>query len=256
MSGCTGVIHLAAVSRVVTAERHPETCWSTNVVGLRTVTDAALRHPDPRPWLIFTSSREVYGQPERLPVDEEAPLRPLNTYGRSKLIGECVVDAARAEGLRTAILRLSNVYGSTHDHADRVIPAFVRAAVQAGELWVNGLDHTFDFTHVEDTVRGVACLAERLTRGLPAPPPINLSTGEPTTLGDLAAMTVALAGGKASIRSGPPRSFDVDRFYAKPSRAFEILDWSPHVSLREGLARLIADHRHALGSHHTEEARP
>jgi nucleoside-diphosphate-sugar epimerase len=67
MRGCTGIIHLAAVSRVIFGERDPALCRSTNIGGTRTVLEAASVAPD-RPWLIFASSREVYGQPTCLPA--------------------------------------------------------------------------------------------------------------------------------------------------------------------------------------------
>ena len=131
IAGCLGVVHLAAVSRVVWGERAPGDCWNTNVGGVRNVLEAA-HERTPRPWLLFASSREVYGQPRRLPAREDVPLHPVNVYGRSKVEGERLVVGANARGLRAATVRLSNVYGSTRDHADRVIPAFVRAAISGG----------------------------------------------------------------------------------------------------------------------------
>ena len=99
VDGCEGIIHLAAVSRVVWGERDPERCWETNVGGLQNVVQAALRSTQ-RPWLILASSREVYGQPDTLPANEDAPLRPVNQYGRTKVAGEEVVRRAQARGLR------------------------------------------------------------------------------------------------------------------------------------------------------------
>lgn len=113
--GCGGIVHLAAVSRVVWAERDPERCWRINVDGTRNVLRAA-RGSQSRLWVLFASSREVYGEPTRLPVAEDAALRPMNVYGRSKAAGEDLVGELRDSGLTTAILRFSNVYGSTDDH--------------------------------------------------------------------------------------------------------------------------------------------
>ena len=86
MMGCDGVVHLAAVSRVVWGERDPDLCEATNVGGLRNLIEV-LSSEDKSPWLIFASSREVYGQPQTLPVTEDAPLRPMNVYGNSKAVG-------------------------------------------------------------------------------------------------------------------------------------------------------------------------
>ena len=241
VDGCCGIIHLAAVSRVIWGERDPETCWETNVGGLGNVIGAMRQSPQ-RPWLLFASSREVYGQPDGVPVVEDAPLRPVNVYGRSKVEGERLVEDARNGGCRTAIVRLSNVYGCTRDHPDRVVPEFARAAVAGESLRVDGEDHTFDFTHIDDTVRGLVALVGVLddaTRSLP--PPIHLLTGRPHTLGQLAALAVQLAGTASSIIHAPPREFDVSRFYGDPARAACLLGWKPQVTLSLGLARLIRD---------------
>jgi len=239
LRGCTGVIHLAAVSRVIWGERDPELCRTTNIGGTRNLLDAALAAPS-RPWLIFASSREVYGQPRTLPATEDTPLDPINVYGHTKVAGEAMVLAARDHGLRGAIVRLSNVYGSPADHHDRVVPAFVRAAVAGQPLRVDGPDHTFDFTHVDDTARGIAMLATHLDHDKPPPPPIHLLTGTATSLGQLAALTVELAATGAVITHAPPRAYDVAQFHGSPERARHLLDWTPRVTLRDGLTRFVA----------------
>ena len=257
--GCHGIVHLAAVSRVVWGEREPETCREVNVGGLRNVIAAASAgraEPSRRPWVVFASSREVYGQPGRLPVTEDAPLRPINVYGRSKVEGERLVEAARDEGLRAAIVRLSNVYGSTRDHPDRVVPAFARGAVTGSALRVEGADHTFDFTHIDDTTRGIVALIDLLADGKTPPPPVHLLTGRPVSLGRLAALAVDLAGAGAAIVQAPPRSFDVSRFHGDPARARNLLGWAPRVELRQGLARLIHDFRLEPGALEYQAAVP
>lgn len=129
IQNCTGVVHLAAVSRVVWGQRDPDLCWRTNVAGLQNLIRLALAQRS-KPWVLFSSSREVYGQAPSLPVAETTALNPLSVYARSKAEGERIVLGARNQGLQTAVLRLSNVYGCTKDHADRVIPAFAGAAVE------------------------------------------------------------------------------------------------------------------------------
>lgn len=243
--GCDGVVHLAAVSRVIWGERDPELCWDTNVNGLANVLRAASAQDRP-PWVIFASSREVYGQPDTLPVTEDAPLCPVNIYGRSKAEGERLIAEARRDGLRAATVRLSNVYGSTSDHADRVVPAFARAAVLGRALRIDGADHTFDFTHQDDVASGLAALIALLRSGAEAPPPIHFLTGQPTTLGKLARLAVEVAGSGSPLLPAPPRSFDVAQFYGSPERARSLLGWAPRVSLREGLTRLINGFRREL----------
>lgn len=233
-----GVVHLAAVSRVVWGERDPDLCWATNVGGLRNVLDAAAQSSR-APWIAFASSREVYGQPVTLPANEDTPLQPMNVYGRSKLEGERLVEEARRAGIHACTFRLSNVFGSTSDHVDRVVPAFARAAALGAELRVDGFDNTFDFTHIDDVTRGLVALITLLSAGGPPPPPIHFVTGRPTTLEQLAALATALGQNGSTIRAAAPRDFDVARFYGDPSRAKALLGWQPLVSLEEGLARLV-----------------
>ncbi len=244
--GCSGIVHLAAVSRVIWGERDPERCWQTNVEGSRNVLFAAQRS-SLRPWVIFASSREVYGTVDRLPAKEDAPLLPCNVYGRSKLAAEHLCLEARAHGVRTAILRLSNVYGSTLDHADRVVPCFARQAALGEELRIEGSENVFDFTHVDDTTAGMVALIHLLLSGFPPPPPIHLLTGRPTSLRQLAERACWEGGGRSTFIEAPSRAFDVARFYGDPQRACEILGWRPRIQIDDGVARLVREFRALLG---------
>jgi nucleoside-diphosphate-sugar epimerase len=238
-AGCSGIIHLAGVSRVVWGEREPERCTQTNVGGTANVVRAAAEART-RPWVLFASSREVYGEPAALPVTEDAPLRPVNVYGESKLAAERAVLDARASGLVTGVVRLSNVYGSTQDHPDRVVPAFARAAALGGELRVDGADHLFDFTHVDDAVRGIAAMVMLLEAGERALPPIHLLTGRGTTLRELARLAIAAGGHRARAVFAPPRRYDVARFVGDPARARALLEWRAFRGIEEGIRDLVA----------------
>ncbi len=253
MRGCIGVVHLAAVSRVVWGERDPDLCWKTNVEGFRNVLEAADQGAI-KPWVIFASSREVYGQPERLPADEETPLRPVNVYARSKVAGEQLIAEARDRGLRACVIRLSNVYGSTQDHPDRVVPAFARAALLGQPLRIDGCDHTFDFTHINDVVQGITAVVALLDRSVAPPPPIHFVSGVPTTLGELAALAIDIAQSDSTVTHAPPRNFDVAKFHGCPGRAQSLLGWSPRTSLRQGLATLINDFSTLYKEHAAKEA--
>lgn len=242
MDGCTGIIHLAAVSRVLWGQQYPELCWETNVGGTRNVLEAATRMKN-KPWVIFSSSREVYGQPESLPAHEDTTLVPTNIYGRSKVAGEKLVTQARSSGLSTVIVRFSNVYGSISDHQDRVVPAFALASLKGDPLRVEGLGHTFDFNHLDDTACGLEMLAQRMEEGASNLPPLHFVTGEATTLGELASMAIDLTQSRSEIRQAAPRSYDVARFVGNPARAQQLLGWKPRIALREGLKRLIQDYR-------------
>ena len=245
VAGCRGVVHLAAVSRVLWGEQAPDDCFAVNAGGLRNVLEAAVSKAD-KPWVLFASSREVYGRPLRLPATEESPLRPVNAYGRSKVQGERLIHEAGRRGLRAATVRLSNVYGSVWDHPDRVVPAFARAAVTGRTIRVDGAGCTFDFIHIDDTVRGIVALIDRLEAD-GAPQPIHLATGVPTTLRELAVLATELAGRTAPLMEAPARPFDAAGFFGDPSRAKEVLGWEPRVALRDGLARIVRDFRVRAG---------
>jgi nucleoside-diphosphate-sugar epimerase len=239
--GCCGVVHLAAVSRVVRGEEDCALCRRVNVEGTELVL-AAARQTEPAPWVLYTSSREVYGQPDRLPADEDCAIAPVNAYGRAKAEAEDRVLRARGDGLRTAIARLSNVYGSTRDYPDRVSPAFARAAAHGGRIVLEGPDNTFDFTHLDDVVRGLLALVERLERGAGNLPIVQLVTGRPTTLRRLAEIVRAAGGGPVEVHESPPRPYDVARFWGDPSRSAAVLDWRAGIPIEDGMARLVAEY--------------
>lgn len=246
-----GVLHFAAVSRVIDGERDPERCWRVNAEGTGQLLDLAAKSPR-RPWVVYASSREVYGQQDALPVPEDAPLRPKNIYARSKAEAERLMGAARAAGMRNAIVRFSNVYGTTHDHADRVVPAFARAAAAAqtgsreAGVRVDGAQCTFDFTHVADVADGVMRVVRRLRDGETTLPPIHFVSGRQTSLGELATLAASVGGPSLRVTEAPARGFDVHRFAGDPARAAALLGWRATTPLDQGFARLAAEFRGML----------
>lgn len=238
---CTGVVHLAAVSRVVWGERDPARCHATNIIGTRNVLDRVVSS-DLRPWLIFGSSREVYGQSLALPVGARAPLQPMNHYARSKVAAEQAVTQAMEAGICASIVRFSTVYGAITDHADRVIPAFCRAALRGLPLRIEGAANSLDITHVADVANCLADVANRLAAGK-ALEPMHLTTGNATSLTDLAHVVVRLAQSDSDLIAAPPRDFDVANFVGDPGFANSQIGWQPRIPLEAGLAELIAQFR-------------
>jgi UDP-glucose 4-epimerase len=255
IDGFDGVIHLAAVSRVVWGERNPKACWATNVDGTRNVLTAAselTRHR--RPWVVYASSREVYGQGERLPISEDDTLRPVNIYGRSKMAAEELTIAARSSGLTTAVARFSNVYGSTNDHRDRVVPAFARAAATGGVIRVEGAQNVFDFTWLDDLCGGVLSLCRMMSGETKGPPTIHFVTGVGTSLLELAQMAMEAGKPNTRLEHRPPRDFDVASFRGDPRRAQELLGWRAETSVKAGVRRLVAAFATELDQRETEPA--
>ncbi|NBU69978.1 MAG: NAD-dependent epimerase/dehydratase family protein [Bacteroidetes bacterium] len=236
-----GVIHLAAVSRVIDGQRNPELCHDVNVNGTRKVLDAVVKGSK-KPWIIYASSREVYGDADSLPVSETHPIMPINVYGHSKVAAENMVNDFSKEGGVACILRFANVYGSTtRDHLTRVIPAFTRAAALGKVLHVEGSENTFDFTNLEDTVDGIQRVVDLIDQKKESLPPIHFLTGTPTTLGQLAAMAIKHGDTNARLLESPPRNYDVGRFYGSYERAKSLLGWEPKHSLEKTVIRMIKE---------------
>lgn len=239
LEGIEGVIHLAAVSRVVTAQNNPDLCINVNQIAFKNLINMCLSSTL-KPWVMFSSSREVYGEQAKLPVSECSQLSPLNVYAKSKVFGETLMLEARQAGLQTNTFRLSNVYGDVNDHHNRVIPAFARASAFGGELRVEGEKNTFDFTHVNDVAKGICKLVE-LTIQNELLPTIHFCSGTPTTLGELADLAISLAKNPTTKKEYPSRNYDVARFYGDTSLAKSILGWKHTTQLRTGLGQLIND---------------
>jgi len=237
LKGATGVIHLAAISRVVWAQRNPVLAHEVNVDALRGLFEivGGMKH---KPWVVFASSREVYGEQDRLPVREDAPFRPMNHYAHGKLAGEALVEAARETGIRTATCRFSNVFGSIEDHSDRVAVAFARSAALGGRLVIEGGENRFDFTNVDDVVRGLGLVVDAIAIG-ESLPPLHFVSGRSTSLFQLADLARQFARRPVSIAEAPSRSFDVSRFCGDPERARALLGWEAEIDLERGFAALV-----------------
>src|SRR5579859_469480 len=149
LRGATTVFHLAAQSTVMGAVEDLDYSFATNVVGTFNVLRAAANEAVKR--VVFASSREVYGEPIELPVDEGQPLLAINFYGASKVMGEAYCRAfRRAYGLNTVVLRFANAYGPRD--FGRVIPLWVDQATAGHELTVYGGKQVLDFVWVGQIV--------------------------------------------------------------------------------------------------------
>lgn len=236
VEGCDGVFHLAAVSRVAWGEEAPDICHDVNVACTQSLVEIMLEHG--APWLVFASSREVYGDPPSKLVTERDPVAPVNHYGRSKAEAEECVERGRSAGLRAAIVRLSNVYGTMNDHPDRAVPALLWRALSGEPIELTGGDNYFDFVHVDDSVRGLVAAGALQASGLAQVPTVHLSTGTATSLNQLAQVAIDLCATSCEIRLLPRRDYDVAGFCGDPSFAGQVLNWQPKITLREGMTRL------------------
>ncbi|MFX1402457.1 MAG: GDP-mannose 4,6-dehydratase [Promethearchaeota archaeon] len=232
-----GVIHLAAVSRVKLAQDNPLECIQTNIGGTINVLEAVRQENVNNPWVIFGSSREVYGESVILPVTEDSPRNCINIYGISKVTGEdmCKVYSTHY-GLQTRVLRFSNVYTGVKDQLDRVIPKFILQALNDEDLVINGSgDELFDFTYIEDTIRGVYACIQEVSKSDISFENYNISSGIPISLRNLAELIIKKTGSNSNIKFTKPRSYDVSNFYAKTIKAEKKLGFKSKISLSEGI---------------------
>jgi nucleoside-diphosphate-sugar epimerase len=219
MRGVEVVFHLAAQANVVGSMADPDYALATNVAGTYHVLAAARKSGVRR--VVFTSSREIYGDVTRLPVSEDDPLRPKNAYGASKAAGEMCCRVFDGADLEVVVLRLANVYGP--GDRDRVIPLFVQRAAAGEPLIVYGEGKILDFVAVPLVVEALWQAAQRDVAGQV----INIGSGAGTTLEGLAERVRELAGGRTPIVYRPARRFEVDRYVADVSRARALLGYTP-----------------------------
>ena len=242
-----GIVHLAAVSRVKIAHENPLECVNTNIRGMVNVLESArlIRTDINYPWVIFGSSREVYGETAILPVTETSTRKAINVYGVSKLSGEELCKAYSDNyGLKVRVLRFSNVYTGKNDHLDRVIPKFILQAFNEEDLIINGTgEEIFDFTYIDDTIQGIWGCIQEIERNSHLFDDFNISTGVPISLKQLAETIIKKTRSKSTVEFTKPRSYDVNKFYADPSKAIKILRFLPKVTLDKGIDLSIAELR-------------
>jgi UDP-glucose 4-epimerase len=218
-AGVEVVYHLAAQSNVLGAVADLDYSFSTNVAGTFEVLRAAAQSGVRR--LIFTSSREVYGDPAEIPVPETAPVHPKNAYGASKAAGEMYCRVLSSPAFATVILRLANVYGPRD--FDRVIPIFVNQALGGLPLTLYGGKQILDFVWVDMVVD---CLVKAGHSDFPAGP-LNIGSGSPTKLLSLAERVVSQTGSGSQLHIVPSREVEVSQFVADIALLRDVLSVKP-----------------------------
>jgi UDP-glucose 4-epimerase len=211
--GCASVYHLAAQSNVMGAIDDPYYSFTTNVAGTFNVLSCAVELGVKR--MVFTSSREVYGEPKCIPVDEEHALDARNPYGASKVAGEAYCRTfANCHGLDVAIVRLANVYGP--GDSDRVIPLWLDAAMEGRDLTVYGGQQILDFVWIGTVVEA---LKKACADGLSGP--TNIGSGTGTSILELGQRIIEITRTSGELVRVPARGAEVTRFVADVSRMRE-----------------------------------
>lgn len=220
MEGVRVVYHLGAQSNVMGAVTDVDYSFTTNVVGTYNVLSSAREASVER--VVFASSREVYGEPEQVPVAETAALEPKNAYGASKVAGELYCRVfQRTYGLDVSVLRLGNVYGP--GDRDRVIPLWLEGARRGEALTLYGGEQMLDFVPIGLVVRALRRAAQTSLAGQP----VNVASGVGIRLRDLAARIQALPGAQTQLHTLPARSAEVTRFVADVTRMRALLHVEP-----------------------------
>jgi dTDP-glucose 4,6-dehydratase len=239
MSGCEAVFHLGALIPIPYSYRHPREFVTANVEGTLNVLEAARREGPAR--IVHTSTSEVYGTAQRVPIDEEHPLRPQSPYAASKVgADQLALSYWRSFGTPVVVARPFNTYGPRQS-ARAVIPTIATQALARDVVELGATAPTRDFLYVEDTAAGIVACAE--ADGVDGEV-VNLGTGSEITIGELAERILRLAGRDVPVsldeqRLRPPDS-EVERLVADVAKARRLLDWEPRVDLDEGLRRTIA----------------
>ncbi|RUM58803.1 MAG: NAD(P)-dependent oxidoreductase [Persephonella sp.] len=241
-----GIIHLAAISRVVWGEEEPEKCKKTNIEGTNNILSLIAKYL-PKSWFIFGSSREVYGEAENLPVKEDDPKKPINIYGRTKLEGEnLTIKYSQEYGINSVILRFSNVYGNERDILDRVIPKFIISALKNEPLTIQGGTQIFDFTYIDYTIEGIKKTIELLNSQSKQNGYIDdfhILTGKPKSIVDLAEMIIDYTNSSSEIVYLEGRYYDVDKFYGDIKKIRNVLGIGEPIYLEDGLKKTVKLYR-------------
>ena len=246
-------VHFAALKAVGESTQRPLDYYANNLGGLLTVCRTMQRHGVSR--FVFSSSATVYGEPEALPITENARLSATNPYGQTKLMGEQMLRdiEAAVPGWQNAVLRYFNPVGA-HDSGaigedprgtpNNLMPYVAQVAVgRRPHLMVYGNDYATadgtgvrDYIHVEDLAEGHVAALRRLF-DQPGSVTVNLGTGHGYSVLDVVRAYAAASGREVPFQIVGRRPGDVAACYADPALAQELLGWRAV----HGLDRMCAD---------------
>jgi UDP-glucose 4-epimerase len=204
----------------------------------------ACRKYNPAIKIVFASTRQLYGAPSYLPVDEDHPVHPVDVNGINKMAGEWYhLVYNNVYGIRTVVLRLTNTYGPrmrVKDARQTFLGIWLRRIVEdvPFQIYGNG-EQLRDYNYVDDVVEAMLlCAGSPNADGQI----LNLGALPPVSLKDTADLLIRVAGrGRCEKVPFPPerRVIDIGDYYANYSKIEGLLGWKPHVTLEEGLKRTV-----------------
>jgi UDP-glucose 4-epimerase len=246
--GYEGVLHFAALALVSESVEHPERYWRGNVVATLNLLDAMREHGVKR--LVFSSTCATYGEPETVPISEDEPPDPVNSYGNSKLaVDRMISDECRAHGLGAVSLRYFNVAGASgaqgedHEPETHLIPLVLRAAAgRRDSVSIFGTDYpTPDGTAIRDYIH-VEDLGDAHVLAIGATEPgvhqiLNLGNGTGFSVREVIDAARRVTGREIPVKEADRRPGDPPQLVAASAKVRETLGWEP----KHDLDRMIAD---------------
>jgi NAD dependent epimerase/dehydratase len=236
VAGADVVFHLAAQIAIPYSYLNPRDFFETNVLGSLNVAQAALDAGVDR--LVHTSTSEVYGTAQVVPITEDHPLEAQSPYAASKIGSDKLMDSFhRSFDLPVTVLRPFNTYGPFQS-ARAIVPTIIAQALAGGRLRLGSLHPRRDLTFVSDTAAGFVAAAgseDAIGRTL------QLGTGHDVSIGEIVELAGDVLGVELTVELDPervrPPASEVERLVSRPRLAEELTGWTPTVPLREGLAR-------------------
>ena len=238
MKGIDIVFNLAALISIPYSYLHPQEVFETNTLGTVNILTAAREEKTEK--VIQTSTSEVYGTAQYVPIDERHPKQPQSPYSASKIAADAIaLSFYYSFNLPVAIIRPFNTYGPRQ--SDRaVIPTLISQALVKEKILMGSTTPTRDFNFVSDTVEGFIRIAESEKS---VGEEINIGSGCEISIGDLAEKIISLVGKRARLvkdkKRTRPKKSEVERLLADNSKARKLLGWSPRVNLDAGLKMTI-----------------
>ena len=235
------VVHLAANAKVFALVENPQGAMD-NISMLFNVLEYCRRRQLP---LVFSSSREVYGDIHRHVTHEDAAdfVVAESPYSASKIAGEALVYSyAQCYELPFLVFRYSNVYGRYDNdlaRLERVIPLFIERIARGEPIVVYGKEKVLDFTYVDDCIAGTVAGIDALVQGRVVGQTINLAQGQGNSLVDVVNIAALALGKKPAVTYEPSRSGEVTRYVADISKARSLLGYEPKTPLTGGLVKAI-----------------
>jgi dTDP-glucose 4,6-dehydratase len=253
VAGRQWVFHLGALIAIPYSYQNPYDVVQTNVVGTAHVLDAC-RSSGALERLVLTSTSEVYGTAQYVPIDEKHPLRGQSPYAATKIAADALGESYhRAFGLPVTILRPFNTFGPRQS-ARAIVPTIISQALLRPQVRLGSLEPRRDLTYVKDTVSGFLAIAAcdaALGRV------VNIGRGADLSIGDLVERIAARLGKPLRVETESarlrPANSEVGRLLAGTSLARELWGWTPRYTLYEALDETIAWVREHLDVYRVDE---